>query len=390
MTIALAALQLALLVLWIKHPYSRTRISIAAATLGLIVDIELVALSHLEHTRSIRPSSLLNVYLLLSIVLDLAQTRTLWLRHDQTSISAVFSAIIGIKLALLLLESQAKRSYLKPIYQQLSPEATSGIFSRSFFWWLNGLFLKSFRNLLTFNDLYVLDTELAAEKLGTRFQQAWDCRCNAPPRNQDSEIEVNRALARPERRFAIAWSICRCLWWPLMRVVFPRACLIGFTFSQPFLITRTLDLLGQPYTEISRNDGYGLIAAAALIYIGLAVSTTRPLRYLADAPLELSNLHYNHNLYRFITMFRAGTVAMVYGRTLILQDGIYDDSAALTLMSTDVDQIEQGILMLNEVWAQAIQVAIAMYLLARQMGWVCIIPILVVVRKFEGFSHRRT
>ena len=60
--------------------------------------------------------------------------------------------------------------------------------------------------------------------------------------------------------------------WALLGPVPARVCLIGFNYSQPFLVTRVIDFVDQPVTPNSKNIGYGLIGATALIYTGLAVS----------------------------------------------------------------------------------------------------------------------
>ena len=134
-------------------------------------------LSYFEHVRSIRPSSLLNVYLFFSLIFDLAQARTLYLLRDDTPKASVFSASMGIKLALLFLEAQGKATYLRPPFRSLPPEATSGIFNQSFFWWLNSLIHAGFRKLLSLKDLYNIDGELRSERLRKRLQEAWNRRC---------------------------------------------------------------------------------------------------------------------------------------------------------------------------------------------------------------------
>ena len=83
-------------------------------------------------------------------------------------------------------------------------------------------------------------------------------------------------------------------------------------------------------------------------------------------------------MYRLITQFRGAMVVLIYNHTLGIQDGIYDESAAVTLMSTDVDNIANVLVSLNECWAEVIEVTIGIYLLARQVGWVSIMPIIVV------------
>src|SRR5699024_10490853 len=135
-------LQLALLVLWSHDEVNRTRASLPLAVLNVIVAIQLVVLSWMEDGRSIRPSSMLRSYLAITVVLDIAQARTLWLRRLKTPIAAVFTATVAVKAVMLLLESRKKTRYLKQAHADLPPEATSGIIIRSFLWWLNDLFRR--------------------------------------------------------------------------------------------------------------------------------------------------------------------------------------------------------------------------------------------------------
>ena len=309
----------------------------------------------MEDARSVRPSWLLNTYLLLTILLDLPQARTLWLQRTSTTIASTFTSRIGVKVVLLILEVREKRPYLKQPYKDLPPESTSGIINRSFLWWIVGLLRRGLSSQLTFEDLYVLDGDLASTALSAKMRHAWDHR------------------RRPEHRFEFPWAACKALWRPFLLAAFPRVCLIGFTFAQPFLISRVLHLLAQsdPDSREAANDGYGLIGATALIYLGLAVST----------------LHYNQALYRFLTMFRGATVALVYEHMLVLPVGVYDESAALTLMGTDVDRIVLCIANLNECWARVIEVAVGIALLAMQLGWICVMPVIVVISKS---THART
>ena len=178
--LALAGSELALLILWATNGSIRTRASVPSAAISFAAALSVLLLSSVEHSRSVMPSTLLSVYLLLSSILDLAQARTLYLRRDSTPIAAIFVATIGIKLSLLLLESRSKRSYLKPPYNNLSLESTSGIFNRTVFWWLNALFAKGFQGLLSFNDLYVIDSKLASGPLSRSMHKAWDTRCKPP------------------------------------------------------------------------------------------------------------------------------------------------------------------------------------------------------------------
>ena len=74
-------------------------------------------------------------------------------------------------------------------------------------------------------------------------------------------------------------------------------------------------------------------------------------------------------------------VALIYNRALELKSDSYDESSAITLMSTDIDRISMSIQDLHEVWARLFEVIIGTTLLARQLGWVCIMPLIVVGSK---------
>ncbi|KAK0643329.1 putative ATP-binding cassette transporter [Cercophora newfieldiana] len=352
--LVLCCVQLSLLVLWSIEKASQTRVSVASAVINLVVAIQIVGLTWVEDAKSVSPSSLLNTYLLFTVLFDAAQARTLWLRRSTgISLAAAFTTGIAVKTLLLLLEAQGKRRYLKTEYQGLPPESTSGLISRSFLWWINQLFRKGLRSLLTYEDLYVLDQRLASAGLGDAITRAWNQR------------------RKPERRFEFPRAVWRALWKPFLAAVFPRLCLIGFTFAQPFLIFRVLSHLTRPGGETTLREGYGLIGAAALIYLGLAVSS----------------LHYNQNIYRFTTMFRGATVALIYDHTLVIQDHVYDEAAAVTLMSTDVDNIARCLVNLNECWARLLEVVIGVTLLTLQLGWVSVVPVAVVFLSFLGATQ---
>jgi len=77
-----------------------------------------------------------------------------------------------------------------------------------------------------------------------------------------------------EGKHALLKATMKSLRWPFLMGGFPRLCLIGFKFSQPLLIQRVVDFVGEVEGRERRDIGYGLIGAAALIYIGLAVSIT--------------------------------------------------------------------------------------------------------------------
>ncbi|KAJ5992424.1 ABC transporter integral membrane type 1 [Penicillium sp. IBT 35674x] len=343
------ALQLSLLVLWSISAASRTPTSIPSAALGLASSAIIIGLSYAEDIKSTSPSFLLTAYLISSIIFDATQIRTLWLTHRVT-FGAVQSAVLGTKIMMLVLENREKTSYLEPPYKDYPPEATRSIIDLSFVWWLNRLFLAGRRKIIGSQDLFALEPGLNSNITGKRLKRAWA-----------KHGDKKNTLSLP-------WAFICCFWWDLATVVFPRICMIGFNFAQPFMITAVLVYVEDPITPESRNRGYGLIGAAFLIYLGLA----------------LSNVHYRHRFSRVNTLFRGTMISLIHDKTLALQDDLFAESAALTLMSTDIDGIIEHLENFNDVWARTIEVAIGTWLLERQVGPACLVPLILTLACLGG------
>jgi ATP-binding cassette, subfamily C (CFTR/MRP), member 1 len=130
-------------------------------------------LSFVEHTRNIRPSAIINAYLLFTLPFDAAQVRTKWIRGNGPAASGVLTSVLAIKLLVLISEATEKRRILSRPYADPSPEATSGLYSRGLFWWLNSLFRLGFRHVVNDNDLFPVDRELQSKALGIRFDKHW-------------------------------------------------------------------------------------------------------------------------------------------------------------------------------------------------------------------------
>lgn len=78
-------------------------------------------------------------------------------------------------------------------------------------------------------------------------------------------------------------------------------------------------------------------------------------------------------------MIRGCLVSIIYDKTMQLPSTTAKGSAALTLMSSDVDRIALTAETAYEIWAGLLEIGIAIYLLERQIGWACIAPLLLAV-----------
>ncbi|KAJ5562000.1 hypothetical protein N7535_003537 [Penicillium sp. DV-2018c] len=350
--LALLALQITQTVLWALPAADSTRASVPANVILSVGVLALGLLSYAEHMRSVRPSFILNAYLFCSLLFDIARSRTLWLRSADTfndTIAIVTTVAVGVKLALFLLEAVEKRHILKPEYADYPPEATAGFYNRAVFWWLNPLFKIGFTGVLRVDDLSSLDKELSSERLLAQFEEKWSKVTKKSPNT-------------------LQWESVKAVKWPLLAGVPARACVVAFNFCQPLLLERSLSFFNSPVNKATQNIGYGLIGAYIMVYAGLAVSMGQ----------------YQHLTYRGITMVRGVLVTMLYKKATCLTLGETDPANSLTLMSADVERITQGWQTMHEIWANSIEIALAIYLLQIQLGVSCVVPVCVALFALIG------
>ncbi|KAM3435751.1 hypothetical protein NHJ13734_005395 [Beauveria thailandica] len=140
----------------------------------LVTSLFFLYLSYLKHTRSVRPSTLLTLYLGLSTLLDLARVRTLFYLQSANHLAAVFLAGFCVKVVMFALELYEKRRLLRPKWQHSAPEATSSTYSRALFIWLNSLMVKGFRSSLTVDTLTPIDGDLLKASEPSSLLDRWN------------------------------------------------------------------------------------------------------------------------------------------------------------------------------------------------------------------------
>ncbi|OGM47599.1 ABC multidrug transporter [Aspergillus bombycis] len=342
-------IHLVLIALWALPTANRTQASIAANAVLTVGILFLGVLSYVEHNYSVRPSLLLGIYLSITLLFDIAKTRTLWLRElaeVNRTIAILTSVAVGVKALLFLLETVEKRRILKNVYANYPPEATGSIFNRFFFWWLVPLFRAGFSKLLSVEDLYTLDRQLASKTLHDSLETMWN---NG---NKTSLLLVTFQTFK----------------WQLLSAVLPRACLAALNICQPLLLHRSLSYSVEPETSATTNIGYGLIGAYILVYLGMAITMGQ----------------YQHMTYRAITMVRGAVVSMVYRKATTLSTEDADPASSLTLMSADIERIVQGWQTIHDIWGNALEIGLAIFLLEQQLGVAAVVAVGVAVVALAG------
>ena len=221
--------------------------AIASAVLGISSAISFAFLSQLEHSRSVKPSTFICLYLVATALMDAFLSLA-----SPGNASTVFGASAAIKVLLLVLEAQNKGKLLLPEWKQEGPEVTSGIFSRSFFWWLNSMMIRGHKTRIPISSFYALDRNLQSEQLLNRFLATWK------PKPDASRY----SLIMP-----VLWT-CRHA---VLRCIFPRLMMAALGLMQPMLLKNVIEYMGR---ESDINEGLRLILATAVVYVGYGVKTS--------------------------------------------------------------------------------------------------------------------
>lgn len=153
----------------------------AAAVSNLVGSLGVVVLSYFEHRRSIRPSDILVLYLLATILVD---SLHLWFGLAYPASNGSVDRLITQRLMLnilfrgvqLFVESSRKDALLVGTRSRLAPEETAGILQRTFFSWVNSVLKRGASGLLQDDDFRVTDSQLSTRKLRGFVIKSWKAR----------------------------------------------------------------------------------------------------------------------------------------------------------------------------------------------------------------------
>ena len=325
---------------------------ISVAVLAFLASITAFALSVCEHVRSNRPSKLLQLYLLVTLIVQSVRLRTIWIRQDDIVLEASGLGQVISCAIFLAAESIGKESILL-IKQRRSPQDVNGIFSEGLFLWLNNLFVRGYRNILEPGELDPVDEDLLSPETERHFRLAWLKHYHHNPK-----VSMVRIVAS-------------ALKYDLLMSVVPRLLLTTVNFAQPYLILKIVDYL-EHTSEGGTKEGILLVVATVLVYSCISVFQS----------------WYWQSVSRFEVKLRACLTSSLHDKALGSRpDG---KSSPLTLMNVDVERILDGLKRMHEFWATTISVGIALALLYMQIGVVFLAPLLLLVIMIALSAHNGT
>jgi ATP-binding cassette subfamily C (CFTR/MRP) protein 1 len=144
---------------------------VAADVLTLLAFGSALLLSVIDHQRSVRPSTLLALYLSVFTLLQIPRLRTAWLIRPGGNVAASSIAVLVFTFAALVFESKAPGKTTSR--EKTTPEQSSGFWIRTVFAWLLETFRTGYAKVISVDDLPALDVKLRSRDLHRTLSLNW-------------------------------------------------------------------------------------------------------------------------------------------------------------------------------------------------------------------------
>lgn len=352
-------LRVAFLVFWSYLGAPLTRCTLGSGTISILCAVLCACMSYRTHHMHARPCNTLLVYIFISTIADSARTRTLWLSSQyHVTLPALLTASLGVQLALLFFEA---RRLPGEYGDDISPQDLCSVFSQRFFFWLNPLIWQGRLRALSLSDLYPLSQQLKQERLMSILGDALTA-------TQSLDFGI---FANNTESYGITKLLLSALGRSYIKPILPRVLQVVFVVAQPLLLRTLSDFLSKDPSDPSSPSELGLpiIVAYVATYIGIAVSTG----------------WYWHWVDRSIISTRGLLIGAILDKVLLLDvDRASDRGRIVTLVSGDVEKAVAGLESCHELWANALQAGIALWLIYGELGLIFIAPLAVSVAAGAG------
>ncbi|KAJ3481004.1 hypothetical protein NLG97_g7928 [Lecanicillium saksenae] len=341
---ALFGLQINNAILWCTSPLNSDLAS-AAAICSCVSAICLGVILYAGHVFFLHSPSFSSIFLTVTMLLDIAVTRSYFQRSGLEMTGKVHIPIPVVKFVLVVLEEISKRSLIikKEVHGSIGEESLAGFWNRSMFAWVNRTLFVGFRSKITLESLGDIGSQFDSEKLHMSFVHHWD-KC----KNKNGKL-------------ALLLTCFKTVPWLFLYITPPRLVHVGLQYAQPFLLQEVVKTVSIETPDPAVTSG--LIAATAIVFFGKAIVKG----------------WYNHFKNQIMTSIRSVLIGSIYHKSLKLDEGELGNAAAVSLMSTDVNGVERLITLCYESWARLLEVGAGIAILGKFIGPSCLLVLIPAV-----------
>jgi ATP-binding cassette, subfamily C (CFTR/MRP), member 1 len=230
-------------------------------------------------------------------------------------------------------EEQPQSSESKPC------DVIKEIGDTTLFMWMRPILELGNRQPLDFDDLLELHPEDRAEKVNSKFQQAWNVQLTT---KEDPSIVMAYADA-----FGFPFYLAGGL-----KLIHDL-----LIFCGPYFLNRIIYFLDDPSQPLS----VGLTFVALL--------------FLTNVVMSLCLRQYFYRCFAVGMRLRSAVIASVFSKALMISSGVLSRRSIgeiSNLMSVDSTRLQNLVSYLHAVWFSFLQMALALYFLWQQVGVACL------------------
>ncbi len=107
-------------------------------------------------------------------------------------------------------------------------------------------------------------------------------------------------------------------------------------------------------------------------------SSHNPVFLLLTLRSKISSAVYQHKLNVLRVATRGSLNTLIYAALLNGHSDAYETGSAVSLMGTDAESLSQAPGDLHELWSYALEAIVGTVMLASQVGWLCLVPLLFI------------
>ncbi|KAJ6779327.1 hypothetical protein PWT90_02510 [Aphanocladium album] len=290
-----------------EHGHLQAMIDVvSAALIGTLV--------YKEHRHSIRPSSVLALFLIADLLGDVERSSLRSHNFGHFLYSCHAAAPVILKFMMLVLQSVPKDHLIidEELRQHMQENAAESLFKGLFSALLNPLATGIYLPRAFMRNSNQLDPELHPELLLQQLKRRW-------------AIQQLPEPGRPGNLFIACLKTWKHILVPLM---IARLALTALKCAHPFVLIRIIKSVEQQYSEI--DDGPRYYAAAAYgiaVFVGTAIAQE----------------HFTHLMTCYTGRLRGGLIALQIDKLQRLTEADAKAFAPASLVSSDVDGIVDNI-----------------------------------------------
>lgn len=334
-------MEIAKAIVWSLAPGGNGPAYQASTALSTIAAFALFLMVALEYRHSLHSPILTSGMLTVFFFTDIIKTRSFFLRDGLTAVGGLSIAVAIVKAVIIALQEIPKPCADNYADKSQSPEATSGFLNQALCFWLNKTMLTGLRGTLTMKHPSSLGSDFSSEQLSVDFGDIWE------RQNKKSSL-------------ALVSATVIALRWVFLAGLLTRVINIGCAWAISFTLRTTVSSLG---ADLPTWTPTALILANVAIYLVRAINSS------------LNSYFVN----KLLTLTRGVLITQIIKKNFTLDLAKAKESTAITLMSTDVEQICDLIVQLYDYITAFPEMVFGLYFIYKIIGTAFILPVLVAV-----------